>query len=72
MKNTLLIVQITSSLFLILLIAIQSNGNSLNRTISSGFVTKFGKRGIEKLVMRMTVIFVTLVISVSVLLLILP
>ncbi|OGM76119.1 preprotein translocase subunit SecG [Candidatus Woesebacteria bacterium RIFOXYA1_FULL_43_9] len=72
MKSTLLIVQIISSLFLILLIAIQSNGNSLNRTISSSVITKFGKRGIEKLVMKMTVIFVALVISVSVLLLILP
>lgn len=72
MKNTLLIVQIVASLLLILLIAIQSNGNSLNRSISSSVITKFGKRGIEKLVMRLTVIFVTLVISVSVLLLILP
>jgi len=72
MKNTLLIVQIMASLFLILLIAIQSNGNSLNRTISSSVITKFGKRGIEKLVMRLTVVFVALVISVSALLLILP
>jgi len=61
-----------ASLFLILLIAIQSNGNSLNRTISSSVITKFGKRGIEKLVMRLTVVFVALVISVSALLLILP
>lgn len=72
MQSSLLILQIVSSLILILLIAIQSNGNSLNRTISSSMITKFGKRGIEKLVMRLTVVFVALVISVSVLLLILP
>jgi protein translocase SecG subunit len=72
MKSVFLIVQILSSIFLILLVAIQSNGNSLNRTISSSVVAKFGKRGIERLIMKLTVALIVIVISVSILLLVLP
>ncbi|HKC04904.1 MAG TPA: preprotein translocase subunit SecG [Patescibacteria group bacterium] len=67
MKQILTIIQIISSLGVIGLILVQAKGTGLGRTFGSGGGTSFSRRGLEKLVFRLTFVFVGVFIVVSIL-----
>lgn len=67
MKQILTIVQIVTSLGVIGLILIQAKGTGLGRTFGSGGGTSFSRRGLEKLVFKLTFVFAGLFIVVSIL-----
>jgi len=67
MKYTLVIVQIIVSLVLIILIMIQARGTGLGRTFGGGGGTSFSRRGLEKLLFKLTFIFVGLFLIISIL-----
>jgi len=67
MKQVLTIVQIIVSLGVIGLILIQAKGTGLGRTFGSGGGTSFSRRGLEKLVFKLTFVFVGIFIVISVL-----
>lgn len=67
MKQILTIVQIVVSLCLIGLILIQAKGTGLGRTFGSGGGTSFSRRGLEKLIFRLTFIVVGIFIVISIL-----
>lgn len=71
MKNTLTIIQIAVSVGLIFLIMIQSRGTGLGRTFGGGGGTSFSRRGLEKLLFKLTFVFVGLFLIISVLQLVL-
>lgn len=67
MKNLLLASQIVVSLVLIALILVQSKGSGLGRGFgSSGSGTSFTRRGLEKLLYKLTFIFAGLFILISI------
>lgn len=66
MRNILLIIQILVSILLIFLITIQAKGSGLGRTFGSSAVS-FSRRGLEKLLYKLTFISVGLFILISIL-----
>jgi len=67
MKNLLLFSQIAVSLVLIVLILIQSKGSGLGRGFgSSGGSTSFTRRGLEKLLYKLTFVSAGLFILISI------
>jgi len=67
MKQILTVIQIVVSLGLIGLILIQAKGTGLGRTFGSGGGTSFSRRGLEKLLFRLTFIFAAIFIVISIL-----
>jgi len=67
MKQVLTIIQIIVSLGVIGLILIQAKGTGLGRTFGSGGGTSFSRRGLEKLIFKLTFVFVAIFILVSIL-----
>lgn len=67
MKQILTIVQIAASLGVIGLILIQAKGTGLGRTFGGGGGTSFSRRGLEKLVFKLTFVFVSIFMVVSIL-----
>jgi len=67
MKQILTIVQIAASLGVISLILIQAKGTGLGRTFGGGGGTSFSRRGLEKLVFKLTFVFVSIFMVVSIL-----
>jgi len=65
MKNALLIVQIIIACALATLILIQSHGTGLGRTFGGGGAS-FSRRGLEKLIYKLTFVFAGLFILVSI------
>jgi preprotein translocase subunit SecG len=67
MKQILTIVQIIVSVSLIFLILIQAKGTGLGRTFGGGGGTSFSRRGLEKLIFRLTFVLVGLFLTISIL-----
>jgi preprotein translocase subunit SecG len=67
MKQLLSIVQIVVSLVLIVLVLIQARGTGFGRSMSLGGGTSFSRRGLEKIIFRMTFFFVALFLALSIL-----
>ncbi len=67
MKQVLTVVQIIISVSLILVIMIQARGTGLGRTFGGGGGTSFSRRGLEKLIFRLTFVLVILFLAISVL-----
>ncbi len=66
MRTFLLIIQILTSAILIGLILIQARGTGLGRTFG-GAPVSFARRGLERLVFKLTFIFAAIFILTSVL-----
>lgn len=67
MKNALLIAQITVACSLAILILIQSRGRGLGRAFGGGGGgTSFSRRGLERLLYKLTFVFAGLFIVISV------
>lgn len=66
MKQIFTIAQIIISVILITLILIQARGTGFGRSSNIGS-SSFSRRGLEKLVFRLTFVFAFLFISVSIL-----
>jgi len=67
MNQTLIIVQIVISIALIALILIQAKGTGLGRTFGSGGGTSFSRRGLEKLIFKLTFVLAGLFLAISIL-----
>lgn len=67
MKSVLFVAQLITSLLLIGLILIQARGTGFGRGSASG--TSFSRRGLEKLVFRLTFVSVFLFVAISIALL---
>lgn len=67
MRNILLITQILVSILLIFLITIQAKGSGLGRTFGASSAVSFSRRGLEKLLYKLTFISVGLFILISIL-----
>jgi protein translocase SecG subunit len=67
MKQILTVIQIIVSISLIFVIMIQSHGTGLGRTFGGGGGTSFSRRGLEKLIFRLTFVLVFLFITISIL-----
>ena len=67
MKYTLTIIQIVVSIALILVIMIQARGTGLGRTFGGGGGTSFSRRGLEKLIFKLTFVLVGLFLVISIL-----
>lgn len=63
MKNTLLIIQIVSAILLTGIILIQARGTGFGR----GSTASFTRRGLEKLIFRLTFVFAGIFMLVSIL-----
>ena len=66
MKNAILILQIIIAIFLVCLILIQSRGTGLGRSFASGSQASFSRRGLEKLLYKLTFVLAGLFIVVSI------
>lgn len=67
MKHVLTIAQIVTSIVLIFLIMIQARGTGLGRTFGATGGTSFSRRGLEKLLFKLTFVVVGLFLIISVL-----
>jgi protein translocase SecG subunit len=67
MKQFLTIAQMIVSVGLIALILIQARGTGFGRSGGFGGSTSFSRRGLEKLIFRMTFVFALIFIVISVL-----
>ncbi|HUC94718.1 MAG TPA: preprotein translocase subunit SecG [Candidatus Saccharimonadales bacterium] len=67
MKQILTICQMVSSIVLIALILIQARGTGFGRSGSLGGGTSFSRRGLEKLIFRLTFVFAFVFIILSIL-----
>lgn len=67
MTQVITIIQIVISIALIFLILIQAKGTGLGRTFGSGGGTSFSRRGLEKLIFKLTFILVGLFLAISIL-----
>lgn len=65
MQTVLLIIQIVISVILVILILIQPKGTGLAKSSSMMGGSTFTKRGLEKLIFRLTFVLVTLFIIFS-------
>jgi len=66
MKQALTIVQIVISIILIGLILIQARGTGFGRSSGIGGNTSFSRRGLEKLVFRLTFLMAFLFVAISI------
>ncbi|HET7098734.1 MAG TPA: preprotein translocase subunit SecG [Patescibacteria group bacterium] len=66
MKQTLTIIQMVVSVIFIVLVLIQAKGTGFGRT-GGGGGTSFTRRGLEKLTFRLTFIFITIFLIISIL-----
>jgi preprotein translocase subunit SecG len=67
MEKYLLILQIISSILLVILIIMQAKGTGFGRTFGGGGNVSFTRRGLEKVVFKLTFVIAALFIAVSVL-----
>lgn len=67
MKQILTIIQIVVSVGLICLILIQARGTGFGRSGGFGGSTSFSRRGLEKLVFKLTFVLAFLFIAISIL-----
>jgi len=67
MKQLLIVFQIISSVSLIALILIQARGTGFGRSGGFGGSTSFSRRGLEKLIFRLTFVLAFVFILVSIL-----
>jgi preprotein translocase subunit SecG len=67
MSQILIIVQIVISIALIGLILVQAKGTGLGRTFGSGGGTSFSRRGLEKLIFKLTFVLAGLFLAISIL-----
>ena len=67
MKQFLLVIQIISSVVLIALILVQARGTGFGRSGGFGGSTSFSKRGLEKLIFRLTFVMAFIFVLVSIL-----
>jgi len=67
MKQVLTVFQIIISVSLIFVIMIQARGTGLGRTFGGGGGTSFSRRGLEKLIFKLTFVLVVLFLAISVL-----
>ena len=66
MKNILTVVQVLISLFLIILIALQSKGGGLGTAFGASQALYSQRRGVERMVFYITVALVLLFLTVSI------
>lgn len=66
-SNIIIVVQILSAITLIALVLIQSKGTGLGRAFGSTSQTSFTRRGLEKMLFKLTFIICGIFISVSIL-----
>lgn len=62
MKNTLIIIQALTAVFIILAILVQSKGTGLSKSWGGGNLKSFTRRGLEKIIFKST--FVVLAIFI--------
>lgn len=67
MKDALLVIQIISSIFLVILVLIQARGTGFGRTSGFSQSSSFSRRGLEKLIFRLTFVTAAVFIIVSIL-----
>lgn len=67
MKNSLTIIQIISSVILIGLILLQQKGGGLGASFGSETFVFSTRRGLEKIIFYLTIIFITAIIILSLL-----
>ena len=67
MKEVILIFQVIISIILISLILIQARGTGLGRTFGAGTQSSFSRRGLEKIIFKLTFVIVGVFIVVSLL-----
>lgn len=67
MQNILIILQIVSALLLSVCILIQAQGTGLGRAWGGGGEFYRGKRGVEKIVFKATIVLAAIFLSVSLL-----
>lgn len=67
MKQVLIIIQIIISISLISVILVQARGTGLGRTFGGGGGTSFSRRGLEKMIFKLTFVLVGLFLIISVL-----
>lgn len=67
MKQALTIIQILVSIVLIALILLQARGTGLGKTFGGGGGASFSRRGLEKLLFKLTFVFVTAFLVISIL-----
>jgi protein translocase SecG subunit len=67
MRQILTVIQILSSILLIGLILIQARGTGFGRSSSLGGGTSFSRRGLEKLIFRMTFVVVVVFLITAIL-----
>ena len=67
MENLLLFLQIISSVGLIVLVLMQAKGTGFGRAFGGGGSSSFTRRGLEKVVFKVTFIFAALFIASSLL-----
>ncbi|QQG41258.1 MAG: preprotein translocase subunit SecG [Candidatus Woesebacteria bacterium] len=67
MKQILTIVQMIVSVILIGLILVQARGTGLGRTFGGGGGTSFARRGLEKIIFKLTFVTVAVFLVISVL-----
>jgi protein translocase SecG subunit len=66
MGQTLIIVQIVISILLIAVIMVQARGTGLGRTFGGGGGTSFSRRGLEKMIFKLTFVLVFLFLAISI------
>ena len=66
MGNIFIILQIVLSLLLVLVILVQTKGTGFGRAFGGGS-SSFTRRGLEKIVFRLTFVLVALLVAVSLL-----
>jgi protein translocase SecG subunit len=67
MKQLLMVIQIVSSIMLVVLVLIQARGTGFGRSAGFGGGTSFSRRGLEKLIFRSTFVVAFIFIVVSML-----
>ena len=67
MKNILLIVQLLVSLLLIFIIIMQAKGTGFGRSFGGGGGSSFTRRGLEKIIFKLTFVIAGIFIAVSLL-----
>jgi protein translocase SecG subunit len=66
MKNILLIIQIISAICLTVVILMQTKGTGFGRTFGGSGSSNFSRRGVERLVFRLTFFLTALFLTVSI------
>ncbi|MCJ7805079.1 preprotein translocase subunit SecG [Patescibacteria group bacterium] len=66
MKETLLVIQVIVSIFLVGTVLVQARGKGLSRAWGAG-QSSFTRRGLEKIIFRATFLFATIFVIISIL-----